>query len=396
MSSKRRTLKQSWHSNISPQKKKTMTTTTTTTKATSTTMKKSMLLLLTMTASLFLVDLHVQPISAENASDRDDVNNPHAFTFNVAGSSFVSFHPVYSNKQHQRLGLNFRTFQSDSMLLYHTTDNVDPQLHPLLKIYELRAELRQGSLHVHYRLNEFLDNFVIGQNLNDNEWHKLELNMDINTGGFAVSLDFYTSQQGELKAFEPLIRQNALQWEHLPSSIYYGGTDVPQNSEFISFIGCLKDLMYENSDGDYIHVPIETSQNVTEGCHHQCDEEENPCQHNSTCINHYDHVTCECFGTDYEGELCEKEGVTKITLRGYEWLTYQLYIDKLDPAIQIARVSMEFKTERNTGILLYAVGGSPTYSHIIALLNSGFVNVSISSDNVDYDFSISVEMDKDR
>ncbi|XP_036355728.1 contactin-associated protein-like 4 [Octopus sinensis] len=220
--------------------------------------------------------------------------------------------------------------------------------------------------------------------------------MDINTGGFAVSLDSYTSQQGELKAFEPLIRQNALQWEHLPSSIYYGGTDVPQSSDFISFIGCLKDLMYENSDGDYIHVPIEASQNVTEGCHHQCDEEENPCQHNSTCINHYDHVTCECFGTDYEGELCEKEGVTKITLRGYEWLTYQLYIDKLDPAIQIARVSMEFKTERNTGILLYAVGGSPTYSHIIALLNSGFVNVSISSDNVDYDFSISVEMDKDR
>ncbi|GAB1611095.1 hypothetical protein Ahia01_001396500 [Argonauta hians] len=213
-------------------------------------------------------------------------------------------------------------------------------------------------------------------------------------GGFAVFLDTYQHHYRELKAFEPLIKQNALHWETLSHTIYYGGTDLPRNPQIPTFIGCLQDLKYENSDGDYILVPVEDYQNVTWGCLDLCAEVTDTCQHNSSCINHYDHVTCQCFHTDYEGVRCEKKGVTHITLRGYEWLTYQLYEKQLDAAIQISRISMEFKTQHNTGILLYAVGGSPTYSHIIALLHSGSVNVSISFDGVDHDFSFAVKMER--
>lgn len=59
-------------------------------------------------------------------------------------------------------------------------------------------------------------------------------------------------------------------------------------------------------------------------------------------------------------------------------------------------ISVIFQTDRNTGILLYAVGGAPHYSHIIALLHSGFVNVSIAFENQDWDFSISIELDRNR
>lgn len=332
------------------------------------------------------------PCAAQNTEEVDD---PNSWTFKVPGKSSISFFPGYSSKQHQRLGLVFRTHQSDALLLYHKIEDYNQTNFHEIQYYELKAELIQGVVRVRYRLNQFLDDFTIGQNLNDNEWHRLQISLDINTGGFAVSLDFFTSQNRQLRAFKDI--KKVLKWSELLSVIYYGGIDTRQDFIYESFIGCMKDLKFENSAGKYVAVKINTQQNMTQGCQNMC-YTESPCQYNSTCINHYYYVTCECFGTDYEGQFCEKEGVTKVTLRGYEWLTYKLYdVDTDgDPSIEISRISMEFKTDRNTGILLYAVGGAPHYSHIIALLHSGFVNVSIAFENQDWDFSISIELDRNR
>lgn len=329
------------------------------------------------------------------AQSIEDENHPTSWTFKVPGKSSVSFFPGYSSRQHQRLGLVFRTHQSDTLLLYHKIVHANRTHSPQVQFYELKAELIQGVVRVRYRLNQYLDDFTIGQNLHDNEWHTLQLSLDINMGGFAVSLDDFTSQNRQLRAFKDI--RKLLKWSDLTSVIYYGGIDTPVDFEYESFIGCMKDLKYENSAGKYVGVKIDKQQNVTRGCQNTCNEE-NPCQYNSTCVNHYYYVTCECFGTDLEGQFCEKEGVTKVTLRGYEWLTYKLYDaeTEIDPSIEISRISMEFKTDRNTGILLYAVGGAPYYSHIIALLHSGFVNVSIAFENQDWDFSISIELDKNR
>lgn len=57
--------------------------------------------------------------------------------------------------------------------------------------------------------------------LNDNEWHRLQISLDINTGGFAVSLDFFTSQNRQLRAFKDI--KKVLKWSELLSVIYYGG-----------------------------------------------------------------------------------------------------------------------------------------------------------------------------
>lgn len=58
-------------------------------------------------------------------------------------------------------------------------------------------------------------------------------------------------------------------------------------------------------------------ENVNEGCSDMCDSRQNLCFVGSRCINHYSGISCDCFGTHYEGEHCdiyseyEKESMSK-------------------------------------------------------------------------------------
>lgn len=44
---------------------------------------------------------------------------------------------------------------------------------------------------------------------------------------------------------------------------------------------------------------------VVNSCLHRCRSGENFCFEGSKCINHYNELSCDCFGTGYEGELCD-------------------------------------------------------------------------------------------
>lgn len=46
-------------------------------------------------------------------------------------------------------------------------------------------------------------------------------------------------------------------------------------------------------------------ENVKEGCINKCHTRENLCFVGSRCINHYYELSCDCFGTLYEGEQCD-------------------------------------------------------------------------------------------
>jgi len=46
-------------------------------------------------------------------------------------------------------------------------------------------------------------------------------------------------------------------------------------------------------------------ENVNEGCSDMCESRHNLCFVGSRCINHYGGISCDCFGTHYEGEHCD-------------------------------------------------------------------------------------------
>lgn len=46
-------------------------------------------------------------------------------------------------------------------------------------------------------------------------------------------------------------------------------------------------------------------ENVKEGCRNKCHSRQNLCFRGSRCVNHYYDISCDCFGTKYEGEHCD-------------------------------------------------------------------------------------------
>lgn len=77
-----------------------------------------------------------------------------------------------------------------------------------------------------------------------------------------------------------------------------------------SFVGCIKDVILSTGKSASDLLPITPliatkHENVQEGCINKCHTYENLCFKGSRCINHYNMLTCDCFGTLYEGEFCD-------------------------------------------------------------------------------------------
>jgi len=77
-----------------------------------------------------------------------------------------------------------------------------------------------------------------------------------------------------------------------------------------SFVGCIRNVVLSSGKAASDLLPIAPlvatkHENVNEGCSDMCDSRHNLCFVGSRCINHYSGITCDCFGTHYEGEHCD-------------------------------------------------------------------------------------------
>lgn len=77
-----------------------------------------------------------------------------------------------------------------------------------------------------------------------------------------------------------------------------------------SFVGCIRNVVLSSGKAASDLLPITPliatkHENVYEGCLNKCHQRENLCFIGSKCINHYHEITCDCFGTKYEGEQCD-------------------------------------------------------------------------------------------
>lgn len=102
-----------------------------------------------------------------------------------------------------------------------------------------------------------------------------------------------------------------------------------------SFVGCIRDMVLSSGKSASDLLPIRPliatkHENVKEGCidkyvfflkkerkesmrnnsttwifQFRCRTRENLCFVPDQCVNHYNSLTCDCFGTNYEGERCD-------------------------------------------------------------------------------------------
>lgn len=77
-----------------------------------------------------------------------------------------------------------------------------------------------------------------------------------------------------------------------------------------SFVGCIRNVVLSSGKAASDLLPITPlvatkHENVNEGCSDKCYSRQNLCFVGSRCINHYNGISCDCFGTHYEGEHCD-------------------------------------------------------------------------------------------
>lgn len=77
-----------------------------------------------------------------------------------------------------------------------------------------------------------------------------------------------------------------------------------------SFVGCIRNVVLKSGKAASDLLPINPlvaskHENVVEGCHNKCYSRDNLCFVGSRCVNHFSTVSCDCFGTKYEGEQCD-------------------------------------------------------------------------------------------
>ncbi|XP_048758506.1 axotactin-like isoform X3 [Ostrea edulis] len=317
--------------------------------------------------------------------------------------SYVAFSPNLTLEQDQQIKFSFRTRSPNGLLFCHLVEQFNQSFHPLLRNYHFCAELSHGYLQVTYNLNQIFDVIKLGRALDDDSWHTVDVFLETTMGKIVVSLDDLPSTSRYLRAYTQIVNvKDILDWTQLKSVVSYAGLPHSVPIEYHQFIGCLQSLKYR----ELIEVTWEVSPSIvmqaTPGCQDLCQEEENLCGE-GRCVNLYTSTHCDCFSLKREGEKCQNSDVTEITLHGYEWLTYQLYSKTEKTLRDRNRFSLQFKSDRGSGVLLYAVGSIDAgesikqhHSHVIASVHQGEVKASVAFGNDILEQTMGIGVDDDR
>ncbi|XP_044268861.1 contactin-associated protein like 5-1 isoform X3 [Tribolium madens] len=261
----------------------------------------------------------------------------------------------------RQISFQFRTRLPHGLLVYH---NVKVPAGVSLQPYALYIIVEQGQLKVVHVYGKHLTALTVGRGLNRDEWHSVTVRIDVHGARLMATVD----DQKEETNLRGLDKENNYGVSaNVTSVILIGGLSSEERLHGVkyiieSFVGCIKDVVLSTgkSASDLLTISplIATKhENVQEGCIDKCKTTENLCFRGSRCINHYNSLTCDCFGTLYEGEFCDIYAATVLTLRGSSYVSYRVYDWKDRVHSSINRFSMLFKTRFDDSALFYAAGG---------------------------------------
>ncbi|XP_074039893.1 axotactin isoform X3 [Leptinotarsa decemlineata] len=287
----------------------------------------------------------------------------------------------------RQISFQFRTRLPHGLLVYH---NVKVPTGVSLQPYALYVIVQQGQLKVVHVYGKHSTALTVGRGLNKDEWHSVTVRIDVHSAKLMAFVDDL-KEETALKGLDK--ENNYGVAANVTSVILIGGLSSEERLHGVkyiieSFVGCIKNVILSTGKSASDLLPITPliatkHENVQEGCTNKCITDENLCFRGSRCINHYNTLTCDCFGTKYEGEYCDMYTATILTLRGSSYVSYRVYDWKDRVHSSVTRFSLMFKTRFDDSALLYAAGGEQGLDHYIAASiynNTIFIEVNFGED----------------
>ncbi|KAG7199173.1 hypothetical protein KM043_018052 [Ampulex compressa] len=281
----------------------------------------------------------------------------------------------------REISFKFRTKLPHGLLVYHSVKDRPERLDP----YALYVIVEKGQLKVVHVFGKKSTSLTVGEGLNRDEWHSVLVRIDVHGAKLIARVD---DKQAEttLEVLERVVNYGVS--EELASVVLIGGLSSEERLHGVkyiieSFVGCIRDMVLSSGKSASDLLPIQPliatkHENVKEGCIDKCRTRENLCFISTQCVNHYNSLTCDCFGTKYEGERCDVYTATILTLRGSSYVSFRVYDWKDRVHSSVNRISLAFKTKWDDSALFYASGEIDGTSHYVAAsITNGSVHVEL-------------------
>nr|XP_018912970.1 PREDICTED: neurexin-3 isoform X1 [Bemisia tabaci]XP_018912971.1 PREDICTED: neurexin-3 isoform X1 [Bemisia tabaci]XP_018912972.1 PREDICTED: neurexin-3 isoform X1 [Bemisia tabaci] len=288
--------------------------------------------------------------------------------------------PTFQLRLCREISFQFRTRLPHGLLVYHSVKDRPEQLDP----YALYVIVEKGQLKVVHVFGKWSTSVIVGEGLNTDKWHSVMVRIDVHGARLIARVDEMQQEIG-LQGLQ-VAKPYGITYD-LTSVVLIGGLSPEEKLHGVkyiieSFVGCIKDMVLSAGKAASDLLPIEPliatkHDNVQEGCINKCRTYENLCFVGSQCINHYNELSCDCFGTHYEGEQCDIYTATILTLRGSSYVSYRVYDWKDRVHSSKNRISLQFKTRFDDSALFYASGESPQHHHIAVSIAGGSVIVEV-------------------
>ncbi|XP_055621269.1 axotactin isoform X3 [Toxorhynchites rutilus septentrionalis] len=270
----------------------------------------------------------------------------------------------------REISFQFRTRLPHGLLVYH---NVKTPAGVKLDPYALYVIVEKGQLKVVHVFGNHSTSVTVGEGLNRDEWHSVMVRIDVHGARLIARVDNH-KEEVYLKGLNHETNYGVS--INLMSVVLVGGLSSEEKLHGVkyiieSFVGCIRNVVLSSGKAASDLLPITPliatkHENVKEGCRNKCHSRQNLCFTGSRCINHYYDISCDCFGTKYEGEHCDIYTATVLTLRGSSYVSYRIYDWKDRVHSSITRISMMFKTNYDDSALFYASGESLKPQYIAA------------------------------
>ncbi|XP_058465792.1 axotactin isoform X2 [Malaya genurostris] len=281
----------------------------------------------------------------------------------------------------REISFQFRTRLPHGLLVYH---NVKTPAGVKLDPYALYVIVEKGQLKVVHVFGNHSTSVTVGEGLNRDEWHSVMVRIDVHGARLIARVDNH-KEEVYLKGLNHETNYGVS--INLMSVVLVGGLSSEEKLHGVkyiieSFVGCIRNVMLSSGKAASDVLPITPliatkHENVKEGCRNKCHSRQNLCFASSRCINHYYDISCDCFGTKYEGEHCDIYTGSVLTLRGSSYVSYRIYDWKDRIHAPVTRISMMFKTNFDDSALFYASGESlkPQYIAVSIKNHSAYIEM---------------------